>query len=486
MRYLLNSPSKILAKAATSAANAAWTPTHVTTEATKTIKVTQQLLHNAVPSTSFTASNINTNFSASERLPVAKTKKWGQQCGVTCGCVVRFELELDDNDRVIMAEYTAKKIITTAIPIPTIPNITALKEIQNKSHNSTSAVISSKQQQQQQQQQQHMQPVFTNRTKRLQYVSCKCSTLHSLCLQSIQYFINRPIYQLVNLHEFQSARSSHAFRDTILSSLRQNITTEHVNKNKSIFEPQQQQLLPPRRHDTGTTNKNHYHCFDLVEDAITALLKGYIPPPRRQPINEFSILEGNMDDSMTNDKSYDSNYNLSDDYDDQQVLHWSMSTDASANTAKNSALAASPWQERMLHPWWPFTSWTNYSHSNSEDDNDGNEKNTMKDGVEQFRKKYAIDDVKRAQQRLSTLSTTDSDRRHWTALDWLDWFEYDREVKQQEQQQHRWMQLSSDAQKSATNNTYHETHVIDWLSYVDALYNDRSNYANRTSDQQSA
>ena len=474
MRYLLNlsTSSKRLTKTTAAAAVAAWTPTHATAT-TKTITATQQLLQNAS----------NNNGSSS-----SATKKWGQQCGLTCGCVVRFDLELDQNDRVIMAEYTAKKILTTTIPIPIIPKFSNLKDMHHKKNNSRSAGTTGDSKQHQEQPSPpppQVRPVFTNRTKRLQYVSCNCSTLHALCSKSIQYFINRPIYQLVNAHEFQSARSSHAFRDTILSSLchtddtsstipihpTTNTPKKQIIKNhrNTLFQPQPQQSPPLRRHDTGTNIKNHHHCFDLVEDAITALLKGYIPSPRQPPTNEICTLPISSEDAIVADKSYDRHYNLNDDYDDQQLRHWAVNT-AKSNT---NATSTSPWQERMLHPWWPFTSWTHNNSSNYDDDNDGNEnKNSTNTGVPQIHKSYASDDVKQLQQRLSTLSNTGSDRRHWTALDWMDWFEYDRELKQQQQ--------------APSFTKQNETRVIDWLTYVDTLYNGSSTYISPASDQQSA
>ena len=278
MRYLLNSSTKQFRASAAATS----TPTDFTAAAAaaKSIKVTQQQpLQLNVPSTSFIASNSNntssTNSSCSNQLYQPRTKKWGQQCGVTCGCVVRFELELDDNDRVIMAEYTAKKIITTTIPIPTIPKRANSKDIHNANRHSSSATTDSKQQQELKQQQ-HVRPVFTNRTKRLQYVSCKCSTLHTLCLQSIQYFINRPIYQLINLHEFPAARSSHAFRETILSSIllhrvnnnndytvsKHSTQTEAPNKidNNALFQSQSQQQSQSVHKDRSEERRGGKEC----------------------------------------------------------------------------------------------------------------------------------------------------------------------------------------------------------------------------------
>ena len=404
---------------------------------------------------------------------ISTTKKWGQQCGVTCGCVVRFEIELDQNDRVIMAEYTAKKIITTAILIPVVPTTSTLKE--NKHSTDTK---------QHEQQQHHMRPVFTNRTKRLQYVSCQCSTLHTLCLQSIQYFINRPIYQLLNVHEFPSARSSSAFRDTILSSIRIHQPDQEMNLSHSQQHPQSSSRSI-RRHN----NLRHYHCFDLVEDAITALLKGYIPPPRPHQTT---------DDILRTYRHYDNQYNLENsgmydwpydhdqdgDEDDPQ-LYWTNNIENviaqyhdSIAPESASSTPTIPWQERMLYPWWPtFTSWTNASATNNnnnlngDDDND-DYNNTGDNGTKQSDStSYTLDDSKRVQQRLSVLSYDDSDRRHWTALDWMDWLEHEG--------------TTTPADRGSS-----ESRISDWLTYVDTQYNnDRPDFLHRTGtsiDQESA
>ncbi len=463
MRYLLNHPSVQILKKATATA---WAPTTGNViGATKTIKVPH------------TASTIST------------TKKWGQQCGVTCGCVVRFEIELDQNDRVISAEYTAKKIITTTIPIPMIPpTTTTLKE----NNDSTSTDSTGKQHVQHQ----HMRPVFTNRTKRLQYVSCQCSTLHTLCLQSIQYFINRPIYQLLNVHEFPSARSSSAFRDTILSSIPIHHPKQEMNLSHSKQPPSSSRSVRRRN------NLRHYHCFDLVEDAITALLKGYIPPPRphqtsdeilriyRQYDYQYTLESAGMHDSPFD---HDHDHDDEDKDEDDPQLYWSQSIEnfiAHHNGSKTPDAASSTisWQERMLHPWWPFTSWTNTSDTNNnnlhdDDDDDNDDHNDSgDDGIKKSdSKKYTLDDSKRVQQRLSVLSYDDSDRRHWTALDWMDWLEHERN----EISQH-----PHGTTTSADRSSSSESRISDWLTYVDTLYNDRPDFIHRATgtsiDQQSA
>lgn len=78
---------------------------------------------------------------------------------------------------------------------------------------------------------------------------CKCSSLHHLSSALVEYYSNSVNWQRIDSDlEFQAVRSSGAFRQSVLKI----------------------QGLPA----TAT------HCFDLVEEAWTAMVKGYIPRPR--------------------------------------------------------------------------------------------------------------------------------------------------------------------------------------------------------------
>ena len=227
--------------------------------------------------------------------------------------------------------------------------------------------------------------------------------------------------------------------------------------------------------------KYHYHCFDLVEDAITALLKGYVPLPRQQPPKKLLHI---MDNSVED-------FHLNDDYDDRQLQHTSifMNNTVSTHTQKSVASVLTPaWQDRVLHPWWPFTSWTNHSNDSDIDENENDHRNVATTSTtghqKQFTKNYAIHHDKPERQLAPILSNMDGERRHWTALDWLDWLEQDQEIKLKEQKL-RWLQSSSDSQE--TTNNVSDSRVIDWLTYVDALNSkDHSNFSHATSTQQSA
>ena len=157
------------------------------------------------------------------------TRAWGQQCSPNCGCVVRLEATLDSATQTFQtASYTAKRIVTT------------------KTTTSSSSSSSS------QQQQQRLQPVLTTKGRPM-LQACDCQTVHYLAQAVVRHLTtsSNPLRldQIKNRLAFSSHRSSAAFRRTVLKA----------------------QDLP--RADT--------HCFDLLEDALTALVKGRLPKQRR-------------------------------------------------------------------------------------------------------------------------------------------------------------------------------------------------------------
>lgn len=128
---------------------------------------------------------------------------WGQQCSPTCGCVVRFEQNRDDN-----LNYTAKKVVTSGQKV-----------------------------------------VLTNKGRPM-LTECNCSSLHRLSSALVDHYRTRDFKCRRSDLEFQSMRSSKAFRRTVLQS----------------------QGLP----------LTDGHCFDVVEEAWTAFIKGHIPSARRE------------------------------------------------------------------------------------------------------------------------------------------------------------------------------------------------------------
>jgi len=157
------------------------------------------------------------------------TKAWGQQCSPNCGCVVRFETDIDPKtDKVISASYYAKTIVTTT--------------------------SSQSQQQQKQQAQQKLQPVLTSRTGRPLLTECSCQTLHQLASRVVEHLPSQKMSNVRNTTEFSSVRSSVAFRQTVLA-----------------------------QHELS---KSDTHCFDVIEEAFTAMVKGHVPQPRPTPLTK--------------------------------------------------------------------------------------------------------------------------------------------------------------------------------------------------------
>jgi len=117
------------------------------------------------------------------------------------------------------------------------------------------------------------QPVLTAKGRPM-FQNCHCSTLHHLSKVIVDYITNQQqhVQSLKNLSEFQQTRSSNSFRQTVLA--------------------------------THSLPNDHAHCFDVVEEAFTAMLKGYLPHPRpalqqqhQQPNYEYPHYAEQMESS---------------------------------------------------------------------------------------------------------------------------------------------------------------------------------------------
>ena len=94
-----------------------------------------------------------------------------------------------------------------------------------------------------------LEPVYTTRTHKPMLKECKCDTVHLLAQEISAFLPNKKIDQVRNMIEFTSTRSSPAFRHAVLA----------------------EKKLSPK--DT--------HCFDVLEEAFTAMVKGEIPRQRK-------------------------------------------------------------------------------------------------------------------------------------------------------------------------------------------------------------
>ena len=144
---------------------------------------------------------------------------WGQQCSPKCGCVLRLECHTDKTTQIITsATYHAKQVVATL-----------------SQHNKTTAVSTTS--------------TARSTTTSPLMVECTCHTLHTLAQHVVQHILHKPMATIQHETEFTHVRSSLALQHAVLTT--QQLTT------------------------TDTT------CFDLVEDALVAMTKGYLPAPRR-------------------------------------------------------------------------------------------------------------------------------------------------------------------------------------------------------------
>mmetsp|Transcript_60466 Transcript_60466/g.148367 ORF Transcript_60466/g.148367 Transcript_60466/m.148367 type:complete len:410 (-) Transcript_60466:186-1415(-) len=106
-----------------------------------------------------------------------------------------------------------------------------------------------------------LQPVYTTRTNRPMFLEeCQCQSLHALAQTVTSYLPSKKIQNV--RPDFSSNRSSSAFRHAVLSS-----------------------------HDLPTTDT---HCFDVAEDAFTAMIDGVVPSKRPINVNYTKLLKAEM------------------------------------------------------------------------------------------------------------------------------------------------------------------------------------------------
>lgn len=157
-------------------------------------------------------------------------RAWGQQCSVNCGCVVRFEASIRHDSLIESVSYVAKQVLTTRTLTSPAKAAKSVAETDASSG--------------------HLEPLLTTKGRPM-FQECRCETVHSLSSLIVEE-LNRtrlPWSTAKNWLEFSSTRSSDSFRTTVL----------------------QTHGLP----------RTHTHCFDVVEEALTALLKGHLPRPRK-------------------------------------------------------------------------------------------------------------------------------------------------------------------------------------------------------------
>ena len=290
----------------------------------------------------------------------ATATRFGQQCGLNCGCVARLELDVvvskaTGQATVLAATYKAKQILTSAQNVP-----------------------------------------WTTTKGRLQFITSPCSTLHTLLEQTVQFVPGKSLRQLQAYTDFTGLRSSEAFGLAVLQ--------QHQLAAASF--------LSQQRH----AHMRQQHCFDLVEDIVTAAVRGYMPSPRRNP--DQQRLQQKIHRFLVDDE-----YQLDCDGEIPCPPH---------RPLQEESFFGDHWSKS-------FTMWPSFSNE-LQQDHDG-----------------------------STSGSGGKTSRRWTALDWMD---YHWELIQQQEEQNRSLrdeqefasELAASRRDAADANTYK---VKDWLSYVD-------------------
>jgi len=87
---------------------------------------------------------------------------------------------------------------------------------------------------------------------RLQFQPSRCPTLHKLLPATVSFVEGKPLHKLQTYTDFAGHRSSESFGRAVL-----------------------------QQHGLAASNSAAIGCFDLVEDVVTAAIRGYLPGPRR-------------------------------------------------------------------------------------------------------------------------------------------------------------------------------------------------------------
>ena len=94
-----------------------------------------------------------------------------------------------------------------------------------------------------------LKPTLTTKAHKPMLKKCTCSNLHALAEKVANYLPNQSLERVRNMTEFSQPRASSAFRHAVLAE-----------------------------NGLSTTDTQ---CFDVIEEAFTAMLKGHMPQPRK-------------------------------------------------------------------------------------------------------------------------------------------------------------------------------------------------------------
>ena len=203
----------------------------------------------------------------------AQSQSWGQQCGISCGCVLRIETQLSESSTsvsptIVSATYHAKRVLATSNNNDNGGIYLKPLTTQHKSNDS--------------------QPILSSCTT--------CPTLHQLATQTVEYLPGKTLDQVRNhIENGIATRSSLALRHTILKENILPAIEEEKKKKKLGTAKKSSSIQQLKNHEDNTKRNGRYemmkctnqyvHCYDLVEDALTSMIHERMPTPRRS-INE--------------------------------------------------------------------------------------------------------------------------------------------------------------------------------------------------------
>lgn len=217
---------------------------------------------------------------------------WGQQCNENCGCIIQFQCHIDmKSQRIIDISYIAKTLLTTSF-------------VEEKNRN---AINQQEKKLQQLRSQKQPRAIVTTTKGRPMLRQCHCTTVHTISNMIVQYVLQHQLRydQLYNhIGNFSSMRSSTSFRDTVLR------THSHLNNHTR-------------------------HCYDMIEDAITAMMKGYIPLSRHQEHTYLSNYNNKKQKMNHMFENHDIIQQYVDHYDDHIMTHNDNENDVSNDSENN-------------------------------------------------------------------------------------------------------------------------------------------------------
>lgn len=117
-----------------------------------------------------------------------------------------------------------------------------------------------------------LEPMYTSRNGRPMFKECSCKTIHHLAKEVTRFLPGKSVDKIRNMTDFSTPRSSPAFRHSVLAA----------------------NGLP--RTDT--------HCFDLLEEAFTAMIKGHMVKPRtKSETFDKSLIRALFEELPANNRS---------------------------------------------------------------------------------------------------------------------------------------------------------------------------------------